>query len=380
MQVQFSSDGKAWEHSRGLLRPQFAREQVSDIELEEAHIQNLMRCLQPKSDGWTDVTNIQTLFFRLTMDTATEFLFGQTVDSQLSNLPGYIASSKDAGRPDESKFAINFDGAQRHMSNAARLGDMYWMAHNKEFREMSKSCHELIDHYVRLALSKEKTTKAQTTTGKPKYVFLDALVEDNRDPLVLRSQLISILLAGRDTTASLLSYVFIMLLEHPAVFNKLRQTILEDFGSYSHPKEISFVGLKNNTYLQWVLNETLRLFPLVPINGRRAVRDTMLPLGGGKDELSPVYVRKGQQVDYSVAAIQRRTDLWGPDANDFKPERWDGRRSGWEYLPFNGKNSNLTLHIIKLIARSRRSENLHRPAVRSHRGGIHRCEIAAEVR
>jgi len=37
-----------------------------------------------------------------------------------------------------------------------------------------------------------------------------------------------------------------------------------------------------------------------------------------------------------VHVMHRRRDLWGEDADDFKPERWDGRRPGWEYLPFNG--------------------------------------------
>jgi cytochrome P450 len=296
----------------------------------------MMRCLRPNPDGWTDVINIQTLFFRLTMDTATEFLFGQSVDSQLANLPGYPTATKDAEKPDEAQFAIDFDVSQQHLSKAARMGDMYWISHNKEFKESCKRCHDFIDYYVRLALNKEKTNEKETATGKPRYVFLDALAEDSRDPMVLRSQLISILLAGRDTTASLLSYVFVMLLQHPAVFNKLRETIIEEFGTYSNPKEISFSGLKNTAYLQWVLNETLRLFPLVPFNSRRAMKDTTLPTGGGPDGLSPVYVRAGQQVDYSVAAIHWRVDLWGPDADEFKPERWDGRRAGWEYLPFNG--------------------------------------------
>jgi cytochrome P450 len=37
-----------------------------------------------------------------------------------------------------------------------------------------------------------------------------------------------------------------------------------------------------------------------------------------------------------VYVMQRRQDLWGADADVFRPERWDGRKSGWEYLPFNG--------------------------------------------
>jgi len=34
--------------------------------------------------------------------------------------------------------------------------------------------------------------------------------------------------------------------------------------------------------------------------------------------------------------MHRRRDIWGQDAAKFRPERWDGRRPGWEYLPFNG--------------------------------------------
>jgi cytochrome P450 len=37
-----------------------------------------------------------------------------------------------------------------------------------------------------------------------------------------------------------------------------------------------------------------------------------------------------------VHVLHRREDLWGADASSFVPERWDGRRPGWEYLPFNG--------------------------------------------
>lgn len=80
----FTQDGKQWEHSRALLRPNFVRDQVSDLELEEKHVQNLMKVMPGQSDGWTAETNLQQLFFRLTIDSATEFLFGESVDSQLS--------------------------------------------------------------------------------------------------------------------------------------------------------------------------------------------------------------------------------------------------------------------------------------------------------
>ncbi len=77
---------------------------------------------------------------------------------------------------------------------------------------------------------------------------------------------------------------------------------------------------------------------MVPRNEREAVRDTVLPLGGGKNGLSPVMVPKGTLVVYSLYAMHRRTDIFGPDADDFRPERWadDKLRPGWGYLPFNG--------------------------------------------
>ena len=41
-------------------------------------------------------------------------------------------------------------------------------------------------------------------------------------------------------------------------------------------------------------------------------------------------------MSYSVSVIHRDKTLWGADANEFRPERWEGRRHGWEFLPFNG--------------------------------------------
>ena len=82
----------------------------------------------------------------------------------------------------------------------------------------------------------------------------------------------------------------------------------------------------------------LRLHPVVPRNSRQAVRDTVLPLGGGHDGLSHVLVPKGTLVTYNLYAMHRRTDIYGQDANAFRPERWMEKdlRPRWGYLPFNG--------------------------------------------
>lgn len=72
----------------------------------------------------------------------------------------------------------------------------------------------------------------------------------------------------------------------------------------------------------------LRLFPVVALNARAAVHDTTLPVGGGPDGKSPVFVKKGQSVNYTVYVMHRRKDLYGEDAEEFKPERWETLRPG----------------------------------------------------
>lgn len=70
----------------------------------------------------------------------------------------------------------------------------------------------------------------------------------------------------------------------------------------------------------------------------------MLPVGGGPDLKSPVFVAKGEGIAYSVYSMHRRPDFYGMDAELFRPERWeedlpmnkDPINAKWGYLPFNG--------------------------------------------
>ena len=102
--------------------------------------------------------------------------------------------------------------------------------------------------------------------------------------------------------------------------------------------------LKKMTYLASILKETLRLYPSVPVNTRTVHRTTVLPKGGGADGSAPVLVRKGDNVAFCVYAMHRRKDLYGEDAESFRPERWetdlpmhrDEINAAWGYLPFNG--------------------------------------------
>lgn len=338
----FSQSGVDWKHSREMMRPQFTRDQVSDLDLEERHVQNLMSALdvKMKPDGTSHEVDLQDLFFRLTLDSATEFLLGESADSQVQEISGYPRERNSATALKDIDFAYSFDKGQMGVATRARFGPMYWVWTSSEFRRSIKQCNRFMDHYVQRALNKglreSEKERDLEKKNKKKYVFLDAIAEQTQDPIELRSQLLHILLAGRDTTASMLGWLFFSLAKDPARYKKLRAAILEDFGTYSEPKEITFSNLKNCQYLQYCNNETLRLYPVVPVNARYAVKDGTLPTGGGPDGKSPIFVPKGHSVEYSVYILHRRKDLWGPDAEEFIPERWEGRKVGWEYVPFNG--------------------------------------------
>ena len=191
-----------------------------------------------QADNWTKMVDLQDVFFRLTLDSATEFLFGKSVESQVDDVAGFHPSD----------FASAFDNGQMALAHRARFMDKYWLVSPKGFKESCTICHDFIDHFVRLALSKdlrEKELEKGVPGAKEKYIFLEALAAETRDPIELRSQLLHILLAGRDTTASLLGWLFLCLSRDPARYKKLRDIIIRDFGEYESPSEITFAKLKS---------------------------------------------------------------------------------------------------------------------------------------
>lgn len=112
----FTQDGSKWQHSRAMLRPQFVREQVSNLTTEEEHIQNLFRVLpSSSSDGWTSEVDMQPLFFNLTLDAASQFLLGESTYSQLLGLD----PNAEKGVAD---FANCFDVGTRGLSEKYSYG------------------------------------------------------------------------------------------------------------------------------------------------------------------------------------------------------------------------------------------------------------------
>jgi cytochrome P450 len=78
------------------------------------------------------------------------------------------------------------------------------------------------------------------------------------------------------------------------------------------------------------------MYPAVAANYRQAVVDTILPVGGGPDGAQPIFIEKGTHVIFHPWSMHRREDIFGPNPETFNPNRWDGLRPGWGFLPFNG--------------------------------------------
>lgn len=315
----FTSDGRDWQHSRDMLRPNFHRSQVSDLPVFESHIQDLLERI-PKDGSMID---LQDLFFQLTMDSATEFLFGHSTRM--------LAASP--ANQDSVKFSEAFSSALEGIMQNSELGPVIAYFVNRPFNHHIKFVHDFCDRFVEAALARKNEGKAD---ANGRYIFLDELVQRMDDKVRIRSELLNILLAGRDTTASLLSNVWHTLVRRPDVFAKAREEVLSLLGQDGRP---TWEQLKELKYLRAILNESLRLHPVVPGNSRQATADTVLPRGGGKDGQAPLFIPKGGLVSWNIYVMHRRTDFYGDDAEEFRPERWLGDKClkpGWEYLPFNG--------------------------------------------
>jgi cytochrome P450 len=238
----FTTDGHDWENSRALVRPNFIRSQVADLDTFETHIRRLISHI-PR-DGST--VDMQDLFFRLTLDSATEFLFGHSVGSLV---PG--------GSYDGQQFAEAFNSSLETLTQRVRLGKLLFIHRDKKFTESCKIVHEFADNFVRRALDyrksldPEKALESDNETPQ-RYIFLNELAKKCDDPKRIRDELLNILLAGRDTTASLLSNTFNVISKRPDVWSKLREEV-DQLGG----RRPSYEELRNMKYVKYVLNECL---------------------------------------------------------------------------------------------------------------------------
>jgi cytochrome P450 len=166
-----------------MLRPLFSLNRANIFTQVEEHTEHLVDCIPDN-----EIIDLQPLFFQFTLDTITFLLFGKSMNSL------------QATASQEAEFSKAFRIAQDYLFRRGRLGDLYWTIGGKEFRENCAIVHRFIDGAIQEALSMEHDKASDV------HSFLDALIQETRDPKVLRDQLLNVMLAGRDTTACCLTW------------------------------------------------------------------------------------------------------------------------------------------------------------------------------
>ena len=237
----FVTDGQQWQQSRQLIRPQFVKTRVADLEIFEKHVERLTA----KIGGQGEQVDISALFYRFTLDSATDYLLGRSV------------SSLDNPQVD---FATAFADVQKVQDLLTRSGELGFFLSKGKYWHGLKVINAFVEPFIEKALR----VKTSDLEKKANQTFLDALAATGiRDRNVIRDQVMAILLAGRDTTAGALSFTFKELSAQPEIVRKLRKEILGRVGPSRPP---TYEDLKSMPYLQHVMNETLRLYPSVPFN------------------------------------------------------------------------------------------------------------------
>ena len=136
--------------------------------------------------------------------------------------------------------------------------------------------------------------------------------QDEADALTdtqVRDHTMTFIAAGHETTANALSWTFYLLSEHPEVREKLLTELRTVLGGQAPTLE----DLPQLPYLEWVLNESMRLYPPAWTQGRRSIEAF---------ELDGVQLPTGTMLMFSQWVIYRLPEIWG-DAEVFRPERWD---------------------------------------------------------
>lgn len=187
----FTQEAAPWKHSRDMLRPLFSLNRANIFTQVEEHTEYLVNCIPTG-----EFVDLQTLFFRFTFDTTNFLLFGKSMNSLQATF------NRDDSNAGEARFSEAFRVSQDFLFRRGRLGDLYWLIGGKEFRRQCSIVHEFIDEAVQEALSAEY----QKDKAADVHSFLDALIQQTRDPKVLRDQLLNVMLAGRDTTACCLTW------------------------------------------------------------------------------------------------------------------------------------------------------------------------------
>ncbi|RMD43348.1 hypothetical protein DV735_g1731, partial [Chaetothyriales sp. CBS 134920] len=185
----------------------------------------------------------------------------------------------------------------------------------KTFQRISKALFSFGYDMAKDRRSELNSTKVQDAKERRKDI-LSLLVKSNDfSDQELAHQALTMMAAGHETTSSTLSWCLFLLAQHPDIQERLRNEVRNALPSPDDLATSAVTAADFDTLplLNGVCQETLRLYPTVPITSREVVKQTQL---GG--HVLPV----GTRIAIVPWAINKHPQFWGEDALEFKPSRW----------------------------------------------------------
>jgi cytochrome P450 len=302
-----NSEGDFWLRQRRLAQPAFHRDRI------RAYGQIMVGHALEMLDGWRDGQrrDLAAEMMALTMRIAAKTLFD-------ADDPGEAEVIRQALAESSHLFNVRF-------ASLIRFPLSWPTPRNLKMRRICDRLNAIIYRFIA-----ERRAAGDTGKGDLLSLLLYARdVEGDGSGMTdrqLRDELMTLFLAGQETTALALSWSWYLLADHPAAFDRLAAELDEVLGGRA-PTPDDYPRLK---FAEAVVLESMRLYPPAALLGREAVRD--LTIGGYR-------IPKGTTL-FLCQWITHRDARWFDWPEEFVPERWldglAGRLHRYAYFPFGG--------------------------------------------
>ena len=308
----FLSEGDFWLRQRRLMQPVFHRQRVAAFgEIMMAATEQMLDCWHGYAASGQPF-DVADEMMRLTLAIVTQALFTQPVRDD----------SHAIGR------ALTFlvrDGAFRFRMPFYPPPQVP-TPHNWQYRAALRSLDEVVYRLIAQRRTDFAAGEAPADLLTTLLEVRDADTGEGMSDRQLRDEVMTLLLAGHETTALALTWAFYLLATHPECAGRLRAELSQVLGG-SRPSVAKAQAL---AYTRMVLNETLRLYPPAWVTNRRALND---------DVVCGYRIPAGAMVAISPYATQHHPAFW-PNPERFDPERFSPEQSAgrhhFAYFPFGG--------------------------------------------
>ncbi|KAH8281272.1 hypothetical protein KR018_006165, partial [Drosophila ironensis] len=330
------SRGRKWHKRRKIITPAFHFKILDQfVDVFEKGSRDLLRNLEKDRLKQGNVGfNLYDWLNLCTMDTICETAMGVSIDAQNNADSEYVQAVKTISMVLHKRmFNIFYRFDLTYMFTPLARAEKRALAVLHQFTE--KIIVQRRQELIKGSATQEAASEADADVGaKRKMAFLDILLQSTIDekPLTnmdIREEVDTFMFEGHDTTSSALMFFFYNIATHPEAQRKCFEEICSVMGR-DKATPVTYELLNKLHYVDLCVKETLRLYPSVPLLGRRVVEDC---------EINGKLIPAGTNIGISPLYIGRREDLFS-EPNSFKPERFDVVTSAeklnpYAYIPFS---------------------------------------------